>query len=135
MSDEDSTSIVLFVIAGFVFLVYFKDTPWANAVWYSFEYNVGFGDVTTGARPHDCDFLAAPLGDKGCGYKAYVQVFNGDGALVAGDNAPTYSRDVNTQKIIMSYDGGKSWDWYIGENTPNLRPKSVRISWVRENKD
>src|SRR5258708_38454293 len=65
-------------------------------------------------KPNDCDFIHAPLGDKGCSYKAHVKVYNADGVLVAGENAPKYGSDTKTAKPIISYDGGKNWDWYIG---------------------
>jgi hypothetical protein len=90
----------------------------------------GFGDVRTDAKPNDCDFIHAPLGDKGCDYKAHVKVYNADGVLVAGENAPKYGSDAKTAKPIISYDGGKNWDWYIGAAVPNPKPKSVKVFWV-----
>jgi hypothetical protein len=128
MSDDSSGCLVLLFIAGIIFLASSNES-WVNSVWYAIEYNVRFNDVQTDARPRDCDFLTAPLGDKNCSYKAHVQVFTADGVLVAGDNAPTYASDAKTGKPIISYDGGKTWDWSTG---PNLKPKFVRVFWVRE---
>jgi hypothetical protein len=82
------------------------------------EYGVPFDAVQTDVRPRDCDFMMAPLGDKGCSYKAYVQAFNADAVLVAGENAPRYGSDSKTGKPIYSNDGGKTWNWYYGEKTP-----------------
>jgi hypothetical protein len=70
--------------------------------------------------------MRAPLGDKGCSYKAHVRVFNAEGDLVAGEDAPMFGSDTKTGKPIISYDGGKTWDWYSG-TVPNPKPKSVRV--------
>jgi hypothetical protein len=124
--DEGSSYFGLLVVAGVMFYVFSND-PWTNSLWYSVKYNVGFNDVRTASRPRDCDFLSAPLGDKGCKYKAYLQVYNADGALVAGDDAPIYGSDTKTGRPIISRDSGKTWDWYYGTTTilnqkPNLSP-------------
>lgn len=76
----------LLVIAGGFFA--FSNYGWSNSLWYSVQYGVGFDDVRTDAKPNDCDFMHAPLGDKGCSYKAHVKVYNADGVPVAGENAP-----------------------------------------------
>jgi hypothetical protein len=122
----------LWVVAGIYVLDSVSSDPWFNSAWYSVEYRVGYGDVHTDARPKECDFLHAPLGDKGCSYKAHVQVFNADSVLVAGDNAPKYGNDSKTAKPIISYDGGKTWEWYNGAAIPDRKPKSVNVSWVME---
>ena len=95
------------------------------------QYGVDFDHVQTDAKPNDCDFMRAPLGDKGCGFKAHVQVFNADSVLVAGENAPIYGKDTKTARPIVSYDGCKTWDWYLGGTRPNPKPKSVRVFWVK----
>ena len=79
--------LVLVVAGGFLA---FSNYGWSNSLWYAAQYGVGFGDVQTDAKPNDCDFIHAPLGDKGCSYKAHVKVYNADGVLVAGENAPKY---------------------------------------------
>jgi hypothetical protein len=44
-------------------------------VWYSSSYNIEFKSVTIEKRPRDCDFLFAPIGNKGCRYKKRTEVF------------------------------------------------------------
>jgi hypothetical protein len=109
----------------------FSNFSWSNSLWYSVQYKVGFDDVQTAAKPDDCDFLRAPLGSKGCSYKAHVQVLNADGVLVVGEGASMFGWDPNTKKDIVSYDGGKKWNWYFGA-VPSPKPKSVRVFWVKE---
>src|SRR6202035_202683 len=94
-SDDGCGGIfLLFLVAG-GFLA-FSNYGWSNSLWYSVR--VGFGDVQTDAKPDDCDFIRAPLGAKGCSYKAHVKVYNADGVLVAGENAPKYGSDNKTAK-------------------------------------
>jgi hypothetical protein len=128
--DGCGTIFVLLIVAGGFFA--FGNSGWSNSIWYAAEYGVGFSDVTTDTKPNDCDFIHAPLGDKGCSYKAHVKVYNADGVLVAGENAPQYGSDTKTAKPIISYDGGKTWDWFYGPAVPNPKAKSVRVFWVKE---
>jgi hypothetical protein len=114
-----------------MFMFFYPTNNWEDSLWYSIRYGVNFSDVQTD-RPKDCDFMRAPLGDKGCSYKAHVQVFDAEGVLVAGENAPIYGSDTKTAKPIVSYDGGKNWDSYSGATVPNPKPISVRVSWVKE---
>lgn len=131
-SDDSFGCLVFLVIGGAVLVFSSSSYSWSNAVWYSVEYGVSFNDVQTDAKPSDCDFLHAPLGDKGCTYKAHVKVFNADGVLVAGEDAPVYGSDTKTGKPIISYDGGKTWNWYDGATIPNPKAKSVRVFWTKE---
>jgi hypothetical protein len=80
-----------------IFVFYLLSYSWTDSLWYSVRYGVEFRDVQM-ERPHDCDFMRAPLGDKGCSYKSHVQVFNAEGELVAGENAPKYGSDTKTGK-------------------------------------
>ena len=132
-SDDSLGCLGLLALAVGTFFA-FSNYGWSNSLWYSVQYHVGFGDVHTDAKPSDCDFIHAPLGDKGCSYKAHVRVYNAEGALVAGENAPNapqFGSDTKTGKPIISYDGGKNWDWYSGD-APNWKPKSVMVYWVKE---
>jgi hypothetical protein len=95
-------------------------------------YGVEFSDVQTETKPSDCDFLQAPLGLKECSYKAHVQVYNADGLYVGSEKAPLYRSDTTTGKSIVSFDNGKTWEWWDGTTLPNLKPKSVKVHWVKE---
>jgi hypothetical protein len=134
VADSDGSFgclVVLVIVIGGP-IVAFSHDKWSNALWYSFEYGVAFNDVQTDTKPTDCDFLHAPLGLKDCTYTPHVKVFNGEGFLVGGENAPSYGSDTKTGKPIISYDGGKSWNWNEGATTPNPKPKTVRVLWIRE---
>jgi hypothetical protein len=121
--------LLVALVAGGVLA--FSNFGWTNSIWYCVRYGVGFSDVQTAARPIDCDFMSAPLGYKGCSYNAHVKVYDADGLLVAGEDAPKYGNDPKTGKPIFSNDGGKTWQWLPGP-IPNLKPKSVIMYWVKE---
>jgi len=95
-----------------------------TGVWYSkaryyLEYGLSPGldwsQVTREKTPHDCTWLAAPLGDKYCHYDAKV-------------SSTQVSKDANTGKPVYSYDNGKTWNW-IDPAYP-ITP-SVDIEWVK----
>ena len=48
---------------------------WTDKEWYSFSTEATDANITIEKRPTDCDFLHAPLGDKGCEYKKRTDVF------------------------------------------------------------
>ena len=87
-SDDNAAWVGVLVIVGAGFA--FTNSGWSNSLWYSYQYGVGFSDVQTDVKPSDCDFLQAPLGLKGCSYKAHVQVYNADGLYAGGEKAPEY---------------------------------------------
>ena len=109
MSDDGAAGIAWLLI-GLGFLAWLSwHHSWTNGIWYGVQYKVPFRDVHTSNKPSDCDWTYAPLGKKGCYYKAVVGAFNAAGDLVGGDNAPQYGKDSKTGKPIISYDGGKTW--------------------------
>ena len=61
-----------------------------------------------------------------------MRVYNADSVLVAGENAPKYGKDTNTDRPIFTYDGGKNWNWYVGATVPDPKAKSVSVYWVKE---
>jgi hypothetical protein len=88
-----------------------------NAVHYAVRYNVPFESVTIAPKPHDCEFLTAPIGDKHCDYETDVA-------------AVRTNTDIKTHKPIVSFDDGKTWNWDTGSfpATP-----SVTVNWKRVN--
>ncbi len=81
------------------------------------RYEIQYDDaeVTVDDKPHDCEFLTAPMGRKNCSYQKEVSV-----AL--------FSKDVATGEPIISYDEGETWQWNRGGYTNGGR---VHIYWVR----
>jgi hypothetical protein len=100
-------------------------------IWLAKVYKVSTDQVHVDAKPKDCDFMHAPLGDKGCHYKAVTKALDGDGWLVGGDGAPMYRTDDNSGKPIVSDDDGKTWKLIDPELVPDPKVKSVVVSWIK----
>jgi hypothetical protein len=63
---------------------------------YALRYSVARENVTIGKKPHDCDWSAAPIGNKNCHYDKVV-------------NSVRTGNDRTGRKVV-SYDEGKTWD-------------------------
>ncbi len=133
MSDDGAGGIAWLLIGLGLCAWVFMPPSWTNAIWYGVQYKVSFNEVYTSNKPSDCDWTYAPLGKKGCYYKAVVSAFNEAGDLVGGEGAPKYSKDTKTGKPIISYDDGKTWTWSYADATPDLRVKTVRVEWIKLN--
>jgi hypothetical protein len=104
---------------GWIFLL---ACAWGVFIWllppsrlkYSSLYSVPYANVTVPDKPHDCEFMTAPIGNKNCSYKAEVIAIR--------------TETSTTGKPIVSFDGGKTWNWDAGEfkATP-----SVQVSWQK----
>lgn len=106
MSDKRDSWIGFLVVAGIGAYVY-----WAGGiktVWYAATYGVPTDTIHVAAQPSDCDFMHAPLGQKGCRYESTVTAYNAAGEVVGGDDAPKYGHDTKTGKPIISWDNGKT---------------------------
>jgi hypothetical protein len=128
--EDEGGALVALIFLGVAVYV-FVPGSWINALWYGVQYKVAFSEVHTSNKPSDCDWSRAPLGNKGCHYKAVVGAYNAAGDLVAGDYAPKYGKDIRTGDPIISYDGGKTWRWSSVAD-PDLTVKAVRVEWVKE---
>jgi hypothetical protein len=128
-SDESGCGLL---IAGAVLLSIFAPSAWTNSVWYAVQFGVSPTVVHSEDKPKDCDFIHAPLGDKGCSYKANATAYNADGVPLCGENPPKFGKDTNTGKTIITYDGGKHWDWYVGTSVEPDKIATVTVTWKRE---
>ena len=61
---------------------------------YATQYGVDSASVDISTKPHDCAFIAAPIGEKYCHYD-----------IIVSDS----DIRVNTTLNLASYDGGKTW--------------------------
>lgn len=118
--DSSGSGWLAFVIVGWLVYVGFSDI-WHSKFRYFVQYGMPTGmnwdEVTKEQIPHDCDWFAAPLGDKFCYYDARV-------------SSVRISKDVNTGKPIYSVDDGKTWNWYDDTAPIKLKP-AVYIGWAK----
>jgi len=93
--------------------VFFAPTSTTAYWWrYNTEFPVDYANVTVDRRPHDCDFMTAPLGAKHCHYVADVLTVR--------------SRAASDGTHSVSFDGGKTWR--ADNSTPPTSPE-VYVSW------
>jgi hypothetical protein len=67
-------------------------------------------------KPHDCEWEAAPLGNKYCHYEADVV------KMITG-------QDTTTGRPTISYNNGKTWSWNDGEYPTKAQSY---ITWVKK---
>ena len=85
---------------------------WHSKVRYMIQYSVDYSEVHEDVRPHDCDFLKAPLGDKNCHYERTVSTIR-------------TGRDQASGRSTVSFDDGKTWSW----NDNDAWKRGVMIGW------
>jgi hypothetical protein len=105
--------------------VYLWSVPgqlWHSKWRYSAAYDVPESEVYVQDRPHDCAFLAAPLGEKYCHYERTIS-FTRWATSTTGDP-------------IISYDDGKTWYLFNppgGKAVPKLSTvKEIYIGWEKK---
>jgi hypothetical protein len=89
--DSDGGSYgCLTLLAIIIAVVFFWHSKWSYALYY----NADSSHVSIEDKPHDCDFLKAPLGEKGCHFTRVVSTVE---IATSKANLP-----------IESFDGGKT---------------------------
>jgi hypothetical protein len=92
---------------------------WTNVFWYAVKYRASPARVTIADRPRDCDWMRAPLGEKGCRYEAVATVYNAAGQVILDDDTwPQRTRDKSTGKV-----------------PPDTRPRHVWVVWHKVEDD
>jgi len=115
-------------LAGWLYFVGF------NATWYMVEYQVSPDKIHVDAKPKDCNFWRAPLGDQECHYEASATAYNATGQVVGGDDAPKYAHST-TGKPIISWDKGKTWVLFTGADIPDQKINPVVVTWSKVKDD
>jgi len=117
MTKESGGWVVTIIAIWFIYVG--VEVAWHSKARYALQYGANYGDVTKDKKPHDCDWLAAPLGDKNCRYDPLVQV-----------QTITTGSDKNSGRPIVSYDDGKTWDFNDGTN-PAKASTTVYVGWQK----
>jgi hypothetical protein len=103
------------------FLWSLPGTIW-HAKWrYAATYDLPSTNVYVQDKPHDCAFLAAPLGEKFCHYERTVSI--------------TRWATSQTGNPVVSYDDGKTWITFdpVREKVPKYSTvKAVYIGWEKQ---
>lgn len=120
MKNEGCAVWLLIIIIA---IVYWGDIPdiWNSKVRYALSLGVTRDKITFQNKPHDCEFMTAPIGRKNCHYESVVEKVKW-ATSTAG-------------KPIMSIDDGKSWEPFSpdpGVKVPQYPTvESAVVSWNR----
>lgn len=95
---------------GVIGLIHEVDDAWHSTWRYAFRYNTTSKHVYIDKKSHDCEFLAAPIGNKHCDYSATVSVIRWATST--------------TGNPIISYDNGKTWTVF----TPDVMGSACSFS-------
>jgi hypothetical protein len=116
MKDDSGSWVVCLAIFYFVYIG--CSAAWHSRARYAMQYGVAYDRVYKSNKPHDCDFLAAPIGEKNCHYDADAQKQSVRTAVSTTGNP------------IVSYDDGKNW--YLNDSNPPAKPEaSVTVTWQK----
>jgi len=114
-------SVVGWIICVFLIISWMGDL-W-HAKWrYALAYGVDSNKVEIAKEPHDCAFLAAPLGAKYCDYARVVSTMRWGTSKSSGN-------------AVVSYDEGKTWSPFTPESgavVPQYSTvEAVYITWEK----
>jgi hypothetical protein len=120
VKDKDEGCAVWLLII-IIAIVYWNDIPdiWNSKFRFALSLHVTQDKITVQNKPHDCEFMSAPIGRKNCHYESVVEKVEW-ATSAAG-------------KPIMSFDDGKSWEPFTpppGANVPQYSTvESAVVSW------
>jgi hypothetical protein len=120
LGDVQAFLVWLGLLVWFAVIAWlFPPERWTNIAWYAAKYRASPARVTIADRPRGCDWLRAPLGDKGCHYAAMATAYNADGQVITDDDTwPQRTRDKSTGKV-----------------PPDTRPRHVWVVWHKVEDD
>lgn len=108
-----------------VLVTFFWSVPgdiWHSHWRYAMTYDIPSSEVYIQKKPHDCNFLASPLGAKYCNYERIVMI--------------TRWAKSTTGNPIASYDDAKTWSAFTppaGDAVPEQPTvKQVIVNWERK---
>jgi hypothetical protein len=120
---KQTSSVAWVLWAGLGFVLWsIPGQIWHSKWRYALAYNIVPGRVSIENAPHDCAFLAAPLGEKYCHYERVVSTIR-------------WGRSTSTGQSLVSYDDGKTWSVFTPEPTDRVPQSStveqVIVSWKK----
>jgi hypothetical protein len=121
VKDKWSSAVIIgWMILG-VLLVDVPGSLWHSKFRYEVEYGVDADKVIVASHPHDCAFLAAPLGEKYCHYEREVSTLRWSTSA--------------TGNPIASWDEGETWTVFTpdaGTTVPKVATiQKVYIGWKK----
>lgn len=130
------TSTWVGVLIAWALIAGFPDM-WHSKLRYSIQYGADYSQVTKEDKPHDCDWMKAPLGAKFCSYDIQVSTVQvkpnrWGGQSISYDEGKTWSQTAKSVEgyPIVSNDDGKTWTT-AGEYARSETKPQVNVSWEK----
>jgi hypothetical protein len=133
--SEGSFGILLIVIAIALWDPV-RDSDWLARVYAANHYGVPYANIEIiGKRPHDCDFMTAPLGEKHCSYE---REYLAEWFTLSTNHEPiTYGTDQESPPTQCSSDPFEFAHrcYWVNDLRPDEHPtaewraRSVEIHW------
>jgi hypothetical protein len=99
------------------------DAAWHSRWRYAVRFGVNANAVRVEKKPHDCDFMAAPIGIKYCDYDPQVSFIR-------------WGRSQTTGDPVISYDDGKTWTVFTPDANVTVPQsntiKEVLVGWQKK---
>jgi len=105
---------VVYMVGGYAAEWTFPDSELATKWRYGLDDDLKNAEYVMPRRPHDCEFMTAPLGAKHCHYDKEI--------------ATVRVRKAQSGARIISYDEGKTWEQAVAVKRP-----TVIVSWTKVN--
>jgi hypothetical protein len=122
VKNKETTVGTIALLAFGIFIFSLPGKLWHSKWRYALTYGVDANKVQVEDEPHDCAFLAAPLGEKYCHYEQTVSTVRWATST--------------TNNPIVSYDDGKTWaifDPGSGVRVPKSNTvESVDVTWEKK---
>ena len=104
---------IIFVVATSLAAELFPDQEWAIKWRFRSESDLQNAEITIDKKPHDCEFMTAPVGNKHCYYQIRLST--------------TRVRNDQTGDSWISTDDGKTW---ARPNASPVRPQ-IFVDWTK----
>jgi len=116
------------------------ESDWFGKAYAAFQYSVPMERISFGGkRPHDCDFMTAPIGEKHC---SYHRKYLADWVTLSGDSPPrpiSYGELRETEPSTCSQDPQDFTHkcYYIGDEPGSQiiqagwHARAVEITWQK----
>jgi hypothetical protein len=135
-SDGPTVFVVLVIAAIALWYGVVRDSDWLAKVNAKSQYGVPISKIQiVGNRPHDCEFMTAPLGEKHCSYKGeyraeWFTLSKNNEPIVYGTNQESPPTACSSEETDFAHRCYRINDLGLDEHpTAGWRARSVEIRW------
>lgn len=90
-----------------LWLIIYEFSPTAKQI--EWDYRIDVSHIEVAPKPHDCEFMSAPIGEKHCHYDQYLSLVNARGEFVGGDTVSDDGKHIKTQPKEQATSAYVNW--------------------------